>query len=108
MLALEIFVWTFGGILFTPQDMLCRINSRLIFKMNFFHKKCNEFLRQLLNLHLKILHIKRGMDYYFISMILIAQAQWKSIRNWLNLKGLWVQSPSGTFFLKNLALFLQF
>ena len=72
MSRLEIFVWTFGGILFTPQDMLCRIKSRLIFKMNFFHKKCNESLGQLLKLHLKILHIKRGMDYYFISMILLA------------------------------------
>ena len=51
--ALEIFVWTFGGILFTPQDMLCRIKSRLIFKMDFFHKKCNESLGQLLKLHLK-------------------------------------------------------
>ena len=78
MSRLEIFVWTFGGILFTPQDMLCRIKSRLIFKMNFFHKKCNESLGQLLKLHLKILHIKRGMDSHFISMILIAQ--WKSIR----------------------------
>ena len=76
---LEIFVWTFGGILFTPQDMSCRIKSRLIFKMIFFHKKCNESLGQLLNLHLKILHIKRGMDYQIISMILIAQ--WKSIRH---------------------------
>ena len=70
---LEIFVWTFGGILFTPQDMLCRINSTLIFKKIFFHKKCNELLRQLLNLHLKILHVNRGMDYCFIFMILIAQ-----------------------------------
>ena len=50
---LGIFVWTFGGILFTPQDMLCRIKSRLIFKMNFFHIKCNESLGQLLKLHLK-------------------------------------------------------
>ena len=75
---LEIFLWTFGGILFTPQDMLCSINFRLIFKMNFFHKKGNESLGQLLKLHLKILHIKRGMDFHFISMILIAQ--WKSIR----------------------------
>ena len=66
---LEIFLWTFGGILFTPQDMLCRINSRLIFKMNFVHKKCNESLGQLLNLHLKIVHTKRGMDSYFISMV---------------------------------------
>ena len=55
MPGLEIFVWTFSGILFTPQDMLCRIKSRLIFKMNFFHKKCNETLGQLLNLHLEIL-----------------------------------------------------
>ena len=75
---LEIFLWTFGGILFTPQDMLCRINSKLIFKMNFFHKKCNESLGQLLNLHLEILHIIKGMDCHFIFMILIAQ--WKSIR----------------------------
>ena len=59
---LEIFVWTFGGILFTPRDMLCRINSRLIFRKNFSKKKWNELLRQLLNLHLKILHIKRGME----------------------------------------------
>ena len=82
---LEIFIWTFGGILFTPQDMLCRIKSRLIFKMNFFHKKCNESLGQLLKLHLKMLYIKTGMDYHFISMIPIAQ--WKSIRHQFNPKG---------------------
>ena len=34
---LEIFLWTFGGILFTPQDMLCRINTKSIFsKISFF------------------------------------------------------------------------
>ena len=85
MPGLEIFVWTFSGILFTPQDMLCRIKSRLVFKMNFFHKKGNESLGQLLKLHLKMLHIKRGMDYHFISMISIAQ--WKSNRHQLNPKG---------------------
>ena len=72
--------------------------------MNFFHIKCNESLGQLLKLHLKILHIKRGMDSHFISMILIAQ--WKSIRHQVN--GLWVQAPSGGVFLKNQLFFYNF
>ena len=51
---LEIFVWTFGGILLTQQvDILSRINSSLIFRKNFFNKKCNESLRQLLRFAFK-------------------------------------------------------
>ena len=46
------------------------------------------------------------MDCYLLFMILIAQ--WKSNRQLFEPTGLWVQAPSGTFFLKNLALFLQF
>ena len=72
---LEILVWTFGGILFTPRDMFCKINCRLIFGMNIFNKDWNESLRQLLNLYLEILHIKRGMEYQSISMVLVAQLE---------------------------------
>ena len=98
MLALEIFVWTFGGILFT-----LRINSRLILGMNFFNKKWNESLRHLLKditykkRHGILFHIY-GLNRYSKGNALDFNFQ----------EGLLVQAFSGSVFLKLFSSFLQF
>ena len=72
---LEIFVLTFSMIYFTLRDMLCRINSSLIFRKNFFNKQYRELLRQLLNFIHILLHIKGEAKYTIISKFLMDQLE---------------------------------
>ena len=44
---LEILVLTFSMILLMPQDMLCRIDSSLMFSMKFFNIWCVQFVIQI-------------------------------------------------------------